>query len=610
VASIFTRGVPDLAGVNLNSEWFGALQPDGLLREALAVGNIGIWSWDLTADVFYADPVTRRLWWLPEGGEIPAARVLSAMHPEDAAALRTAALAARSMGECHATFRLPGPDETRWIKVSGRGEQTRGRNRIVGVTMDVTQRKRAEADLSASEERLRRAQELGGSLPFEWDARTDQLLASPAFKGLFGVAPHEPFDLPAFLALVHPDNRECVENDYRRIIAEPGPYEAEFRIVLPDGSTKWILSRGEGIRDAAGMPMGIAGITMDVTARKRIEEELRRNQRVARARFRELKALYQSAPVGLALLDRDLKFVRVNEALAAINGLSADEHIGRHVFDVVPVLRDVAEPLFRHVLETGKPAKDVEIEGETSQAPGVKRCWIEQFYPLKDDVGAVVGIGIVCQEVTEHRRAERARALLSRELSHRIKNMFAVVSSIIRLSARGGEEAVQSFAETIRGRIEALGRAHDYVRPIESEHDGAVRSGRTLHNLMDALLEAYQETDERIRVVGDDAAIGAAAATAFALAIHELATNAVKYGALSTPHGNVEIACRAVGETFELRWRERGGPPIEQPPIREGFGTNLARRSVAGELGGTIEAEWLPEGLTVTIRAPLERLQA
>jgi two-component sensor histidine kinase len=252
----------------------------------------------------------------------------------------------------------------------------------------------------------------------------------------------------------------------------------------------------------------------------------------------------------------------------------------------------------------------VEIEGETPQAPGVKRCWVEQFYPLKDDAGTVMGVGIVCEEVTEHRRAEGARALLSRELSHRIKNMFAVVSSIIRLSARGSDPAVQSFAQTIRGRIEALGRAHDYVRPVESDHDGAVRSGRTLHNLIEAILEPYQETGERIRVTGDDAVIGAAAATAFAFAIHELATNAVKYGALSTPHGKIEVACRLAGDTFEIVWSERGGPPIEQAPIREGFGTTLARRSIAGELGGTIKADWALEGLTVRISAPAERLQA
>jgi PAS domain S-box-containing protein len=532
------------------------------------------------------------------------------VHPADVTALRTAALAARSTGDCQAVFRVLGPaGEIRWIRLSGRVDHPRGKERIVGVTVDITDNKKVEAELTTTEERLRRAQELGGALPFEWDAHANQLIAPPALRALYGVSVDEPFGLEDFLRRVHPDDRARVEREHRRLIAEPGPYESEFRIVLADGSVRWILSTGEAIRDAGGRPTGVAGITIDITGRKRIEDELRRNQREARTRFREIKALYQSAPIGLALLDRDLKFVRINEALASINGLSVDDHIGRHVFDIMPTLRPVAEPLFRRVLETGQPVRNVEVEGETSQHPGIDRCWVEQFYPIKDDNGAVVGIGIVCQEVTEHRRAERARALLSRELSHRIKNMFAVVSSIIRLSARTGEPAVQSFAQTIRGRIEALGRAHDYVRPLETDHDGAVRSGRTLHHLIAALVEPYQESAERVRLTGDDAEIGAPAATAFALAIHELATNAVKYGALSTPSGAVEIVCRADQDTFELIWRESGGPPVERPPIREGFGTTLARRSVAGELGGTIDAEWAAEGLTVRISAPIERMR-
>jgi two-component sensor histidine kinase len=167
---------------------------------------------------------------------------------------------------------------------------------------------------------------------------------------------------------------------------------------------------------------------------------------------------------------------------------------------------------------------------------------------------------------------------------------------------------VQPFARVIGGRIEALGRAHDYVRPADSDHDGKGRSERSLHNLIWAILEPWAEDGERIRVAGEDLAIGPSAATALALAIHEFATNAVKYGALSAPHGRVEIASTLSDETFELVWTERGGPPIDQPPIREGFGTTLARRSIAGELGGTITADWAAEGLTVRIGAPAERI--
>jgi PAS domain S-box-containing protein len=607
VASIFTRGAKQVPGLHINPDWFEALQPDGLLREALAAGDVGVWSWDLAKDVFSADAVARQLWALPARGDIAAEKVLGAVHSSDIAALRTAALTARATGDFHAIFRLQVADgETRWLRVRGRYEKASGKDRIVGIAVDVTERKRVEADLTATEARLRRAQELGGAVPFEWDARADHVIAPPSYRALYGLDPDEPFDLTAFLDRVHPDDRARVAADHPRLLAEPGPYESEFRVILPDGSVRWILSRGEAIRDDKGAAHGIAGINMDITARKHIEEELRRSKREARGRFRELKALYQNAPVGLALLDRDLRFVRINEALARLNGLPVDDHIGRLVFDIVPSLRELAEPLFRKVLDTGEPVTDVDFEGETSNALGVQRCWVEQFYPIKDEAGTVTGIGIVCEEVTEHRRTERARDLLSRELSHRIKNLFAVISSIVRLSARGND-AVGNFAKTIGGRIEALGRAHDYVRPLDSEHDGAVRSTRHLLALIGAILEPWDD-GERIRLAGDNPAIGSGTATALALAIHEFATNAVKYGALSTPGGTIEITCAGHAETFDIVWTERGGPPIDQPPIRQGFGTTLARRSIGGELGGTITGEWAREGLKVRISAPVERL--
>jgi PAS domain S-box-containing protein len=464
------------------SSRLASLEADAWVRDALAAGEVGVWSWDLATDVLHVDATTRGLWDLSEQDKIAAEQILRSAHPDDTAVVRTAALAARTTGECQFTFRVRHPDgEVRWIRVRGRTEKARGSGHVVGVTYDVTESKQAEDDL-------------------------------------------------------------------------------------------------------------------------------RRREREARLRARELKTLYGNAPIGLALLDRDLKFVRINEALARINGTSVDDHIGRHVFEIVPNLREVAAPLFKQVLESGEPATDVEIEGETPYEPGIKRSWIEQFYPIKDDTGEVLGIGVVCEEITQQKRAERARALLSHELSHRIKNMFAVISSIIRLSARS-DAAVQPFAQTIRGRIEALGRAHDYVRPLESEDDAAARSGRTLQSLIRAILEPYwDENGVRIQVSGADIVIGPSAATALALAIHEFATNAIKYGALSAPNGSVDIACRTNGEVFEIEWTERGGPPVDQSPKREGFGTTLARRSFAGDLGGTIASEWRREGLTIRLSTPVERL--
>ena len=591
----------------------GGLATDPQLREALSRGGVGLWSWDLSSDRFLADEATRTLWGLQWRGEIPAERILDSVHPADAGRVRTMAEAAREGDdEADIVFRVRRPSgEMRWTRVRAHVSDSIEGRRLVGVAIDITEKMRAESALSATEARLQRAQVLGGAHPFEWDARTDTLVAAPAFKALYGLAPDEPMSLSAFLSRVHPDDRERVEEDQVRLIAAPGPYESEFRVILPNGAVRWILSRGESVRDGDGdgAPSGIAGIAIDITARKEVEEELRQSKREARTRFREVRALYQHAPVGLALLDLDMRFVRVNEFLRDITGLETEEHVGRPVFEVLPDLREALEPVLWQVAVTKEPVRNVEVEGGTPRAPDAKMWWRLHVYYLSDDYGATPGIGLVAEDVTAQKRAEGARDLLARELSHRIKNLFAVVSSLVSLSARGND-ALKDFARTIRGRIEALGRAHDYVRPVEWEA-GAGAPSRSLHGLLAELLRPYREEGpERVRVAGDDVPIGPSAATALGLALHEFATNAVKYGALSEPEGCVDIACRGGEEMFEFVWTERGGPPVSRPPTAEGFGSLLARRSITGDLGGTLDADWAPEGLTLRVTMPAERLTA
>jgi PAS domain S-box-containing protein len=608
--SLTHAGTAALGTIENRPELFDDAEMIARLHEALSISGVGVWSWDLGTEVIAADPVARRLWGLPERGRILTSHVLKAVHPDDVSAVRSAVLSAQLPGLCDVEFRLRRLDhEIRWVRVRGSISRISSKTYAAGVTIDVTDRKRAEEALTTTEARLKRAQELGGALAFEWDARTDTVVASPAFNALFGLDANEPFEVKRFLALVHPEDRMRVEEDQYRLLASPGPYQSEYRIILPDGAVRWILSRGESVLGEAGVPTGIAGIVIDITRRKGVEDDLRRSRREARARFRELKALYQNAPVGLALLDRDLRFMRINAFLAEINGLPVEAHIGRHLFDIVPDVRDVLAPLFRIVLEGGKPLRNIEVEGASPRQPAIRISWKAHFYPLKDDQGAVTGVGIVAEDVSAAKRAEHARDLLSRELSHRIKNLFAVVSSLIRLSAQGNPTA-QLFSKTIRGRIEALGRAHAYIRPHEGGPGFEADESRTLHTLLETVLEPYRhgQAGERIRINGFDPAIGPGAATAFALACHEFATNAVKYGALSTPEGLVVIECRAEGDAFVLVWMERGGPPINPPPEREGFGSMLARRSVAGDLGGTIALDWAREGLTIRLSAPVERL--
>lgn len=141
--------------------------------------------------------------------------------------------------------------------------------------------------------------------------------------------------------------------------------------------------------------------TRDITETKQLEAN-------ALARFQELENIYRTAPIGLALIDKEFRFARLNERLADINGVSVEQHLGRRVHDVVPGLAPQAEELFRRVFQTGEPVLDVEFEGETNAQPGVRRTWNESWYPLKDARGDTVAVNVVVEEITESKRVEAA----------------------------------------------------------------------------------------------------------------------------------------------------------------------------------------------------------
>jgi len=258
---------------------------------------------------------------------------------------------------------------------------------------------------------------------------------------------------------------------------------------------------------------------------------------------------------------------------------------------------------WRHCLATGEP---YEIEYRLRHRSGQYRWTLGRALPVRDGQGRIVRWIGTCTDIDSSKRQTEQAEILSRELSHRIKNIFAVINGLIALSVSDAPE-VSEFAERLQGRIAALGRAHEFVRP-HSEISAPVAGPVTLVTLLRDILSPYPALDEgRLTFRGNDTYVDDRGATPTALIFHELATNAAKYGALSVPRGAVDIHIECGSQHMCISWIETGGPAVT-PPSRTGFGTQLTDLSVIHQLGGTIDRDWAIGGLKVRIVIPNGRI--
>jgi PAS domain S-box-containing protein len=258
---------------------------------------------------------------------------------------------------------------------------------------------------------------------------------------------------------------------------------------------------------------------------------------------------------------------------------------------------------WRHALDSGEPYED---EHRLRRADGTYRWCLARALPVETG-GGTRWFGTITDIDDAHRLSE-ARDTLAKELSHRIKNIFAVVSGLVSLEARKSPEH-KAFAERIGETLRALGRAHEFVRPASGE------TQESLTGLLGVLFEPYLATDgcSRVTVSGTDQQVSTKAATPLALVFHELATNSAKYGALSVDGGTVSLDVSEEDGRVHLHWKESGGPATlagggENAP--KGFGSRLVDLAVTGQLQGRWERRFEPDGLAVELDLPVTALSA
>ncbi|MBZ9937772.1 PAS domain-containing protein [Mesorhizobium sp. BR1-1-16] len=456
-----------------------------------------------------------------------------------------------------------------------------------------------------SEARLRLALDAAGGVgAWEFDVGTDWLSADDSFWSLHGLPralQEPPGNIQGWLAMVHIEDREALATAlHDAATRRVEQLRFDYRVAGSDGQTVWLLARGRMRTPEEGGTGRLIGVVVDVTEQHQTEKALRASEERYEAITNSIdQMIWSTRPDGF----HDYYNLRWYEFTGMPIG-STDGEAWNGMFH--PDDQQRAWERWRHSLETGEP---YHIEYRLRHRSGQYRWVIGRAQCVRDAEGRIVRWYGTCTDIDDLKEAEAQRELIARELSHRIRNIFAVVSSLVMLPARDQPEA-RPFAMSVQARIQALASAHEYVRP-HSAASAPADGAHTVKGLLDLLVSPYNAPGRgHIAIEGDDRPIGPQAATAMALTIHELATNAVKYGALSSDGGLVTIVCSDIGEQFSIRWQETGGPAIDGMPTRRGFGTTLSERVASTQLGATLEREWLPEGLVVVLVIPVSRLLA
>lgn len=479
---------------------------------------------------------------------------------------------------------------------------------IIGFSVvfrDIRERLAAEAAVRAAREQLARreaeltrAQRIARIGSFEVDCGGDTFRnrRSPEYLDIHGLPPedwNEPHE--AWVQRMHPDDRKRSETAFKTAVRDGSlEYETEYRIIRPsDGQTRWIRVLAEIDRNANGDPIRLFGTHIDITEQKKTEEDLRASEA-------RLRLAVQSARLGLFEIDWKARRRHWSPELRAMMAVPEDVDISSDhdlLSRIIPAEEfDAFRERQRNWFDPTTGA-DHEDEHEVIRLDGSRCHMLLRGRTLFEETEAgprpIRTVGLM-MDITDRKRAESQRELLLGELNHRLKNIFATISSLVTLSGRSAK-SVDDYAAAVRDRIFAFSAVHSLVR--------GTGPGSTASLLKIAKTIAARGFEDKVHVSGDDLELGAESAVAFGMILNELFTNAIKYGALYTQEGQVVLEWKKAEDELVLTWTERGAPPAK-PSSRIGFGTRMIEQNVAS-IGGMIARHWSSEGLQVTIHVPL-----
>ncbi len=573
---------------------------EGRLRLAVDAGRMAVWEHDSTTDTITTTPELNRLFGYPADARPTAAEIRAQYPPGERDLVVAAAAEAIKRGEnfFEVEYRFRRLDGSLcWflmraeMDLSPEGMPTRS----VGVVLDITDRKQNEEELREREAELRTALEAGALAVFDYYHTTGRMRSSPRLNEMYGYPPDRQLTIQDIRARYHPEHLDEIATRLRQRDEDATLHHFDWttRLLLPGGAVRWLNGRGEYVRNEAGRAIRSRGVVMDITERKHAEE--------ANARLAAIVSCSSDAIISYAAADG--RILTWNKGAEALFGYTAAEALGGPVGLVVPQDRlgpqEDETGAYNRALREGH----VQVETVRRRKDGTLVDVSISATRMTDPNGHVLGVSAVIRDITERKRWEEHQRLLINELNHRVKNTLATVQSIASQSLRSAatpEEARQAVEE----RLFALSRVHNVLTRENWE-------GAAIREVVDEAVAPYQPKGRnRIHIAGPDRRLSPRMSLALAMALQELATNAVKYGALSNETGEVRLEWQ-VDESgkeprLHLTWAESGGPSVKAPS-RQGFGTRLIERSLAQDLEGEVRLAFEPTGLVCTIQARLEK---
>lgn len=333
-------------------------------------------------------------------------------------------------------------------------------------------------------------------------------------------------------------------------------------------------------------------IILFTNAFRRSGETIAAERAAVRESEERFRLVAENAPVNLWMGDASGKCVYLNEAQRQFWGVPEDLSGFTWSDHLLPEDR---APVFAVFDASMKRQASFEVEARYYRADGEVRTLATKAQPRRGVDGAFLGMIGVNVDVTEARQAERHQRLLLDELNHRVKNTLATVQSLAYQSLRGRDS--HTAIDVFTARLLALSAAHDVL----TRENWAAAS---LHDVVAQAIRAYEHGPSRFVTDGPAVRVSPRVALALSMALHELATNAVKYGALSVDNGSVGIRWQVEGGLISLEWRESGGPAVV-PPAHRGFGSRLLQDGLVGDLGASPKIDYAPAGVVCRFQAPV-----